>query len=1233
MRIEGTGILFVALVVCGLSLLATTTSHAADEQDELEFTQTNSILRGDFLRFWRDLKANPEDPNELPRYGYPITNELVRKEASDTKGYVVQYFERAVFVEHPENHYPDTVEVERLGEIIYKQVPSAGVLAQVVNKEPGPITKMQALNMNGFWVGGKFADFYFSSTEKERAWYGKPISNEFDESNFEHPEMVYRVQYFENVAFELHPDDVNQPVQLMLLGKRKWFADFGHDADPQWWRSLNYLSIILLSSASLALILLAVSAVLFVRKKRLHLAFWLLWAAIAELIFVLGVTRQMWAEVLAVGISATELQTWSWLTTLVQKLSNNTNSTEFAAGSAGLLVAWSLVVLGLALYVSPWHTPKGSEKSPADDGTSDTSGTNNRAENTPEVKRARLRYLIIWIAGVLVLAPGVNELVVIFAPSLASTLMPFASTIPAISIWTALLFLAFLYTGGDNSEMFNEQIHPYHGIWAAFSVVLLVTILTGVSAYQSVSARVNGDLAQRTLAQATLLDLQSSTADLNDTAHKLTEYIDESSYKNDGSLEYVRNVIIPGLEYVRDVLLPELEQHVASAKSRVEIAEVQVKKIAEEATNTELDRSKAALSGIQGVLAECKSSIEAVDSTVTELAGMISTLVPSPTEGASSQAGSSGAARLGDATSQSSASFADLRGLILTKLVSKAYDANIQAQIASRSAEATSNKALTTFLLLGSLYVVLVLFPWLLLLLFIYRKRSNRAAQIYHDLMTLDPQGRLLSDVLQGEQDERVKQDLAVVLEELLAAEQKLGTGRSEQTDPEQIKSYRNNKSKIIQGLARQAFGNFEYVLILLFLSALIAVGWYYMFYPGQSQGLAVLIESGGGVRQLAEYIIRNITPITLGFVGAYFFQLHALLRRYLSNDLYPAAFLEACQRFMLVFILSIVLNFSALSGESGNTSTPGFGYVILSVTAFFVGIFPSWGLTLLRAWLGRMLVRKKKVDDPSNDPGKVPGSSDPENNIPTLDETSPLSKLAGLNIWTVDPFLEQNVSNVESLATASFGQLVSATHFTTARLVDWVDQALLYSHSGNKGQWFEKFRDVGICTASQLLMAVGCDLNKITAHPGATPNPNEDFLHMERLYNALMSEPQPENVNSAPGRSHAAKQAGKVETSEKVDSQNDAAGSSKQGPSAQERLTLDLLRTICISLWSENNLRYISNFRRYQPTLIIGCPGAKQLDQTAKTAAPAPKLPEEISNGKLPAEASSIVSARPISG
>jgi hypothetical protein len=62
----------------------------------------------------------------------------------------------------------------------------------------------------------------------------------------------------------------------------------------------------------------------------------------------------------------------------------------------------------------------------------------------------------------------------------------------------------------------------------------------------------------------------------------------------------------------------------------------------------------------------------------------------------------------------------------------------------------------------------------------------------------------------------------------------------------------------------------------------------------------------------------------------------------------------------------------------------------------------------------------------------------------------------------------------VQALSTTRVELLISRTHFPGAQVIDWIDQAILYQHSGENGEMFFKLRSIGIRTSCNLLIAAG---------------------------------------------------------------------------------------------------------------------------------------------------------------
>jgi hypothetical protein len=196
--------------------------------------------------------------------------------------------------------------------------------------------------------------------------------------------------------------------------------------------------------------------------------------------------------------------------------------------------------------------------------------------------------------------------------------------------------------------------------------------------------------------------------------------------------------------------------------------------------------------------------------------------------------------------------------------------------------------------------------------------------------------------------------------------------------------------------------------------------------------------------------LLRLLTPsdstITFGFLGAYFFTIQAVLRGYVRRDLQPKTYSGIVVHLVVVMILVWVIGVQDSK---------------LSVLAFFVGILPETGLRYLR----ELLVSRKVV----------------RHLMPSLYERAPLTDLEGIDLYDRSRLEVEGVTNVEALAHADIVELMLQTRIPVARLVDWVDQAILYLHvglyqeveqEGPAHQQLVRMRHHGIRTATDLLQA-----------------------------------------------------------------------------------------------------------------------------------------------------------------
>jgi plastocyanin len=176
-----------------------------EDSGSYTFPETGYTVGGRFLAYWRAHGLEFGDYNisyreSLALFGNPIGNPFM--ERLGEREYEVQYFERARFEHHPENADPQyQVLLGQLGRIIRAADPPTA-------QQVGAIY----FDETGHNLGGRFREYW--EENGGLAVFGYPLSEEFMETLDGKP---YRVQYFERVRFEYHPE--NQPPYDVLLGQ------------------------------------------------------------------------------------------------------------------------------------------------------------------------------------------------------------------------------------------------------------------------------------------------------------------------------------------------------------------------------------------------------------------------------------------------------------------------------------------------------------------------------------------------------------------------------------------------------------------------------------------------------------------------------------------------------------------------------------------------------------------------------------------------------------------------------------------------------------------------------------------------------------------------------------------------------------------------------------------------------------------------------------------------------
>lgn len=227
--------------------------------------------------------------------------------------------------------------------------------------------------------------------------------------------------------------------------------------------------------------------------------------------------------------------------------------------------------------------------------------------------------------------------------------------------------------------------------------------------------------------------------------------------------------------------------------------------------------------------------------------------------------------------------------------------------------------------------------------------------------------------------------------------------------------------------------------LQVMITTVLVTIGWVFVVQPETVFGSAVTPR---------DFQLANLPPIpretfAFAFLGAYFYVLQMLVRRYFQGDLKATAYIHATMRIIVVVLIVWVLD-PLLQDSTGQAQR--------SALAFVIGVFPTIGWQALQ----QLLIRKPL--------GLV---------VDSLDSKYRLADLDGLNIWYESRLLEVGVEDMQNLATSDLVDLILNTRIPVDRLVDWIDQALLYLRVTDEGER-ASLRTYGIRTATDLLDVLG---------------------------------------------------------------------------------------------------------------------------------------------------------------
>lgn len=192
-----------------------------------------------------------------------------------------------------------------------------------------------------------------------------------------------------------------------------------------------------------------------------------------------------------------------------------------------------------------------------------------------------------------------------------------------------------------------------------------------------------------------------------------------------------------------------------------------------------------------------------------------------------------------------------------------------------------------------------------------------------------------------------------------------------------------------------------------------------------------------------------------MAFLGAYFWGLQYVLRRYVANDLIPGVFYGLAIRMPLAATLALLIfnAFGSLTGSGTGDSVAADGASLESAgvdariwpaLAFLLGAFPQRGLQWLIA--------------------RIPGfSSEADPSVRPL----PLEMIEGIRTFDRMRLEELGIESCHDLAVADLIPLILRTSYGARELTDWILQAKLCVYCG---QGVKDLRGHGVRTILDLV-------------------------------------------------------------------------------------------------------------------------------------------------------------------
>ena len=288
-----------------------------------------------------------------------------------------------------------------------------------------------------------------------------------------------------------------------------------------------------------------------------------------------------------------------------------------------------------------------------------------------------------------------------------------------------------------------------------------------------------------------------------------------------------------------------------------------------------------------------------------------------------------------------------------------------------------------------------------------------------------------------------------------------------------------------------------ETAIPVVLATLLLGLGWLMTLPPWETIAFFNPVNETG---KLSQVLRPKPIAVHYAFLGAYFFSLQMLFRRFVRKDLRANAYLAIALRILLAVVgtwavlqaVGVLKTFNITDGAE----IPG-----LLVMGFVVGAFPPVAWQVIQAAF-RTLTGASYF-------------------VPSLRSNMPLSDLDGLTVWHEARLEEEDIENVPNMASADIVELMLNTRMPPDRIVDWVDQSILYTQlgsaaRGNSGEGnstsslgdCQRLRAHGIRSASALLAAYGQSGKRGDLELFETILPSEGRSRLRSLADTLGNNP-----------------------------------------------------------------------------------------------------------------------------